>query len=133
MTVYQLPRNDVAACVAYYEARGQITTDEAQVMAMLQDDPSALAAVSHGWRVVSDKLGSDVLLLDEQRAKRLTAALQGRIVRYKPDGREYVLTEIRADGRVGLKPSDLTSTSTDLIAETSEIEPWSGGAAAPLP
>ncbi len=58
--IYQVPRNDVAACMAYYEARGQITTDEAQVMMMLQDDPVATAALreaSRGWRVVDDKIG----------------------------------------------------------------------------
>jgi hypothetical protein len=47
-----LPRNDVAACVAYYEARGQITAEELQAMEALQDDPAALRQAATGWRVL---------------------------------------------------------------------------------
>lgn len=55
-SVYRIPRNNVAACTAYYESRGRITRDEAQVMAMLQDDAAELRAIMQGWTIVDAML-----------------------------------------------------------------------------
>lgn len=48
-----IPRNDVAACVAYYQERGQIRADEARVMLKLQDDPTELREVMKDWTQVA--------------------------------------------------------------------------------
>lgn len=39
--MWQIDRNDIAACLAFYEAHGA-TEDEWQVMLQLQDDPTSL-------------------------------------------------------------------------------------------
>jgi hypothetical protein len=49
-SVWDLPRNDVAACVAFYRAKGgKITAEEMQVMLRLQDDDTELMRVSVDW------------------------------------------------------------------------------------
>jgi hypothetical protein len=50
--VGELPRNDIDACRRLYRAHG-ITADDADVMAMLQDDPAELDAVMvrERWKI----------------------------------------------------------------------------------
>lgn len=49
--MWDIPRNDVAACVRFYEARrGTITPDEMGVMLSLQDDDSELLRIAMAWR-----------------------------------------------------------------------------------
>lgn len=49
--IENLPRNDVRACIKFYEAQGYITPDQGQVMVSLQDDPTELRRVSKRWVV----------------------------------------------------------------------------------
>lgn len=48
-SVWKLPRNNIDACRAVFEARS-ITDDEWRVMLLLQDDPRELAEAAKGWR-----------------------------------------------------------------------------------
>jgi hypothetical protein len=50
-TVWQVPRNDVAAAAAFYESRGHISADEMRTLLMLQDDAAELRAVAVDWDV----------------------------------------------------------------------------------
>lgn len=47
-TVWDLPRNDLAACEAYHEAHGA-TPDDVRVMLKLQDDPTELMRIVATW------------------------------------------------------------------------------------
>jgi hypothetical protein len=49
-SVWEIPRNDVAACVAFYRARGQVTPDEMSVMLRLQDDDAELMRTAADWK-----------------------------------------------------------------------------------
>lgn len=49
-SVWEIPRNDVRACVRYYEAHG-VTEDEVAVMLQLQDDPGELKTLAQRWTV----------------------------------------------------------------------------------
>jgi hypothetical protein len=49
MTVWQIPRNDIAACHTFWRAR-ELTGEEWRVMLRLQDDPHALITASASWR-----------------------------------------------------------------------------------
>lgn len=49
--VEDLPRNDVRACIKFYETQGYITPDQGQAMLSLQDDPAELRRISKGWEV----------------------------------------------------------------------------------
>lgn len=51
MDITEIPRNDIAACKRYYKAKGFITPEDGEMLAMLQDDPSELARVSKRWKV----------------------------------------------------------------------------------
>lgn len=49
-SVWDIPRNDVAACVAFYSARkGKITAEEMSVMLRLQDDDTELLELAESW------------------------------------------------------------------------------------
>ena len=49
-SVWDIPRNDVAACVAFYRARkGKITAEEMSVMLRLQDDDTELLRIAEKW------------------------------------------------------------------------------------
>lgn len=53
LPVYAVPRNDLAAAVAFYRERGQsITNDEMHSLIMLQDDPTELLAIAMHWTIV---------------------------------------------------------------------------------
>lgn len=49
-SVWDLPRNDVAACVAFYRARGAVTPEEMSVMLRLQDDDRELMRIAANWK-----------------------------------------------------------------------------------
>ena len=51
-SVFSVPRNDVAAALAFYERRGSITGHEARVLLQLQDDPAELLNLMATWEVV---------------------------------------------------------------------------------
>lgn len=53
--VGDLGRNNIDGCRRFYLAHGVLTADEADTMAMLQDDPDELTAVMlrERWKVVS--------------------------------------------------------------------------------
>ena len=58
MTLADVPRNDLDACVRYYAARGaRITGAEWRVLWGLQDEPSAFERASSSWHVVAEKRG----------------------------------------------------------------------------
>lgn len=48
-SVSDIPRNNVAACIAYARKHKGVTPDEAHVMVMLQDDPTELLKVMAKW------------------------------------------------------------------------------------
>lgn len=48
-TVWDLPRNDVQACVRFYESHG-VTSEEMAVMLRLQDDDTELLAIAADWK-----------------------------------------------------------------------------------
>lgn len=48
-TIWDIDRNDIAACRAYHDALGGITSDEARVMIRLQDDPAKLKIEMRTW------------------------------------------------------------------------------------
>jgi hypothetical protein len=52
-SVFTVPRNDIAAARAFYEAKGHLTDDEVRVLIKLQDDPSDLRAAmkAESWEV----------------------------------------------------------------------------------
>lgn len=48
-SVWDLPRNDLAACRAFWASR-DITGEEWRIMLRLQDDPAKLEAAAKRWR-----------------------------------------------------------------------------------
>lgn len=50
-SVYQIPRNDIPAAVALYEARGSLTGSELAVLLQLQDDPGELLELCTNWNI----------------------------------------------------------------------------------
>lgn len=46
MRIYQIPRNDLDACMAYHDRHQGVTPDEAHVMYLLQDDTEAFKALT---------------------------------------------------------------------------------------
>ncbi len=53
-SVYSLPRNDLAAARAWYEANKPVDRDQVEVLCMLQDDPSELLAEAATWETRDD-------------------------------------------------------------------------------
>ena len=53
--VSSVPRNDLAAAREFYQRRGHITSDEAESLVMLQDDPTKLLEIMATWKVVEPK------------------------------------------------------------------------------
>ena len=51
-SVWDIDRNDIAACVEYHDANGA-TPDDIRTMIMLQDDPAELLAIIAGWKPAS--------------------------------------------------------------------------------
>lgn len=49
--IEDLPRNDIRACIKFYETQGYITPDQGQALLSLQDDPTELRRVSKRWVV----------------------------------------------------------------------------------
>jgi hypothetical protein len=49
-SVWDIPRNDVAACVAYYKSRGAVSGEELSVMLKLQDDDTELLELAQAWK-----------------------------------------------------------------------------------
>lgn len=47
-TVWDLPRNDIAACRAFWDSHA-ITPEEWRTMLRLQDDPAELIAAAKTW------------------------------------------------------------------------------------
>lgn len=48
MTVFNIKRNDIAACIDYYRSKGgNLSEDEMEVMLMLQDDQDELIKALH--------------------------------------------------------------------------------------
>lgn len=45
MSVWDLERNDVEACIRYMDLVGTMTSEDVMVMLRLQDDPSELIAI----------------------------------------------------------------------------------------
>lgn len=50
MSVWDIDRNDVAACVEFYRLYG-VTEDEGRVMLQLQDDPAELERIMRDWKI----------------------------------------------------------------------------------
>lgn len=49
VSVYDLPRNDIAACRAFWASR-EISAEDWRIMLKLQDDPAELETASKRWR-----------------------------------------------------------------------------------
>jgi len=49
-SAWDIPNNDLAACIAYYEEHG-VDEDEIRTMFKLQDDPTELRRVAKNWVV----------------------------------------------------------------------------------
>lgn len=53
-TVWDLPRNDIAACYAFWASR-EITADDWRIMLKLQDHPQRLVDAAKRWaRMIKD-------------------------------------------------------------------------------
>lgn len=52
MPITDVPRNDIEACIRYYESRGsRITPDEVSMLLQLQDRPAKLMKLTADWNV----------------------------------------------------------------------------------
>lgn len=51
-SVWDIDRNDLQACLDYYNSRGSITSGEARVMLQLQDEADDLLGVMRTWEIV---------------------------------------------------------------------------------
>lgn len=49
-TVWDLDRNDIAACIEFHDEHPSMTSEEIRVMVKLQDDPAELMEIAKGWR-----------------------------------------------------------------------------------
>lgn len=78
MRIYQIPRNDVAACIAYHDERGGVTPDDLHVMFMLQDDPSELTRVSASWKAPGE------VRTDDSRTGLTAARVAADLARNEP-------------------------------------------------
>lgn len=88
-TVWLVPRNDIAAARRFWRSRrGPLNSDEARVLARLQDDPSELLAVMQreGW-VAAETGGSE----------------QGDMTTDSPDPGGRVTVALLPGGRVGVR------------------------------
>lgn len=48
-TVWDLPRNDIAACIEYHDKHPDMTPEEIRIMVKLQDDETQLMEITKGW------------------------------------------------------------------------------------
>lgn len=89
-TVWQVPRNDVAAARRFWRSRrGPLTTDESRVLARLQDDPTELLEIMarEGWVSPAEAKGGE----------------RGDMTPESPDPGGRVTVSLLPGGRVGVR------------------------------
>jgi hypothetical protein len=73
MSAFNVPRNDLGAARAFYEAQGFVTPDQMQHLLMLQDDTEGLLRMSKRWKVrdPDDEARAELAARDAELARKL--------------------------------------------------------------